>query len=386
MVRRCAEEPLVNLKRIVPGLLAGAAVMIVAQWASGILGAWVLRLQGIPPGGRPSPVSSIVVAIVLGMLVANVAGLPRWFGPGLDFGIKRILRLGIILVGLKLSFFDVVRLGAFGIPVVFCVVASALVLTHVLGRRLGVSDRLATLAAASTGICGVTATVAVAPTIEADDQEVAFTIANVTIFGVVAMFAYPHVAHALFGGSPGAAGLFLGTSIHETAQVMGAAVSYREVFQDEAAMQVATVTKLTRNVFLVAVVPVLGFVHARRRGAAGPARRVGIAKLFPLFVLGFLAMAVLRSIGDAGARGGSAFGVLAPSEWTGVTRLVGERVAGALLGTAMACVGLATRLSVFKGLGLRPLYLGALSATLVGAVSLGLAALVGPHVILAPVR
>ena len=147
------------------------------------------------------------------------------------------------------------------------------------------SDRLSTLAAASTAICGVTATVAVAPTIDADDREVAYTIANVTLFGIVAMFVYPYVAHALFAATSASAGLFLGTSIHETAQVMGAALSYREVFHDEAAMKIATVTKLTRNVCLVAVVPVLAWLHSRSQGSQS--KRVNVLKLFPLFVLAF---------------------------------------------------------------------------------------------------
>jgi uncharacterized integral membrane protein (TIGR00698 family) len=364
--------------RLVPGVLLAAAVMIAANWLGGILGAWVLRMQGIPPEGRASPVSGIMVAILLGMLIANTIGVGSVFAPGLQFGIKKVLRLGIILVGIKLSFLDVMKLGAWGVPVVLVLIAVAIVLTRALGRRLGVSDKLATLAAASTAICGVTATVAVAPTIDADDREVAYTIANVTLFGIAAMFLYPYLAHALFAATPGSAGMFLGTSIHETAQVMGAALSYKEVFHDEAAMKVATVTKLTRNLCLVLVVPVLAWLHARSQGA-GKAKRVDFKQLFPVFVLGFVAMAVLRSIGDAGVRSGSAFGVWDAAAWARVTKLIGESLAPWALGTAMASVGLTTRLSVFRGLGLRPLYLGAIAATLVGVVSLGLAALVGPH-------
>jgi uncharacterized integral membrane protein (TIGR00698 family) len=365
--------------RLIPGVALAAAVMVASSFLAGLLGAWVLRLQGIPPQGRPSPVSAIMVAIVLGMLIANTAGVAGVFAPGLQFGIRKLLRLGIILVGIKLSFLDVVKLGAWGVPVVLTLIAAAIFLTRALGRRLGVSDRLATLAAASTAICGVTATVAVAPTIDADDREVAYTIANVTLFGIAAMFLYPYLAHALFAGTPGAAGMFLGTSIHETAQVMGAALSYKEVFHDEAAMKVATVTKLTRNLCLVLVVPALAYLHARGQGAGSRSRRVDVGKLVPVFVLGFVAMAVFRSVGDAGARSGLAFGLWDPAAWARVTRLVGESWAPWALGTAMAAVGLTTRLSVFRGLGLKPLYLGALAATLVGVVSLGLAALVGPH-------
>jgi uncharacterized integral membrane protein (TIGR00698 family) len=364
---------------VLPGLALAGLVMIAAHFASGWLGARVLELQGIDPTGRSSPISGIMVAIVIGIIVANAVRLPSWMGAGFAFGTKRVLRLGIILVGIRLSFLDVVKLGAWGIPVVFTVIAVALVLATFLGRRLGVSDRLSTLAAASTAICGVTATVAVAPTIDADDKEVAYTIANVTLFGIVAMFAYPYLAHALFPSVPGAAGMFLGTSIHETAQVMGAALSYREMFHDEVAMKTATVTKLTRNVFLVAVVPALAWMHRRRTGAAakGPAK---LTQLFPLFVLGFLLMAIVRSTGDLGARGGAAFGIWSPAEWKDVTTVIGDRVAYGALGVAMACVGLGTRLSTFRGLGLRPIWLGALTSALVGATALGLAAAVGRFV------
>ena len=363
---------------LIPGVAVAAGVMVAANWLAGILGGWVLRAQGIAPEGRASPVSGIMVAILLGMVVANLGGALPVLAPGLQFGIKKLLRLGIIFVGIRLSFLDVVKLGAWGIPVVLVLIAGAVVLTRALGRRLGVSDRLATLAAASTAICGVTATVAVAPTIDADDREVAYTIANVTLFGIVAMFVYPYVAHALFAATPASAGLFLGTSIHETAQVMGAALSYREVFHDEAAMKIATVTKLTRNVCLVAVVPILAWLHARSQGSQS--KHVSILKLFPLFVLGFLAMAILRSFGDAAVANGLAYGLWDAAEWKQVTRLIGETISSWLLGTAMASVGLTTRLGVFRGLGLRPLYLGALAATLVGVLSLALAALVGPRI------
>jgi uncharacterized integral membrane protein (TIGR00698 family) len=369
------------LIRVVPGLGLAAGVMLLANWLGGVLGEIVLRVQGIAPEGRVSPISMIMVAIVLGMIVANVVALPKTFAPGLAFGMKKVLRLGIILVGVKLSFFDVIKLGAYGVPVVVLLIAAVLVITHLLAKRLGVTDRLATLAAASTAICGVTATVAVAPTIDADDNEVAYTIANVTLFGIVAMFVYPWLAHALFPSTPGAAGMFLGTSIHETSQVMGAALSYKEVFHDEVAMKIATITKLTRNVCLVAVVPVLAYVYARKQGVAdGAARKVNLLKLFPVFVLGFLGMAVLRSIGDAGARGGLAFGIWDAAAWTGVTKLVGDKIAYYVLGTAMACVGLTTKLSVFRGLGLKPLWLGAIVSLLVAGLALGLAALVGPFV------
>jgi uncharacterized integral membrane protein (TIGR00698 family) len=363
---------------VVSGLTLAIVVMLLAGLLARWLGASVLRLQGLDPAGRPSPISGISMAILLGLLAANTVGVPAMFRPGLSFAVKRILRLGIILVGIRLSFFDVIKLGAWGVPVVGTIVVIALLVSHGFARLLGVSDRLGTLAAASTAICGVTAALSVGPVIEAEESEVAYTVANVTLFGLVAMLFYPYLAHALFGAASGAVGLFLGTGIHDTSQVMGASLSYKELFRDERALQVATVTKLTRNVFLVAVVPALAYRHARRTGHAG--RRVPIARLFPLFVLGFLGMAVVRSLADASlASGGRALGIWDAASWPGVTRTVGESWGAAALGTAMAGVGLSTDLRAFRALGWRPLYLGALSALLVAGVALLLASLVGPR-------
>lgn len=361
---------------LLPGLALALLVAHVANLLGTAAGEALLRVQGIDPAGKASPVSGIAVAVVLGLLIANSIRLNPIFGPGLEFAMKKILRLGIILVGIKLSIVDVLKVGAIGIPVVIAVVGVGIGVTLWIARKAGVGSRLATLAAASTAICGITATVAVAPAIGADDREVAYTVANVTLFGLVAMLAYPYLAHALFAEHPGAAGLFLGTAIHETSQVMGAALTYKEVFSADLAAQVATVAKLTRNALLVAVVPTLAFLYAR---SGAERQEVTLSKLFPVFVLGFIAMSLVRTAGDLGVAGnGLAFGVLEAPAWSHLTRTVGEKVAALLLGTALAGVGLTTTFGVFRNLGFRPLLIGMTAALAVGIVSLALAAAVGP--------
>lgn len=364
--------PLVRLPALLPGVLAAAVTVVLSMRLAAWLGASLLRLQGIDPTGRGSPISAISIAVILGLAMANLLPRPAVLKPGLEFAVKKLLRAGIILVGLKLSMIDVFSKGLLGIPVVAAVIATALLVSGRLARVLGVSARLGTLTAAATGICGVTATVATAPAIGADDREVAYTVANVTLFGVLAMLLYPLVAHLFFADHPVSAGLFLGTAIHDTSQVMGAALSYREVYSDEIAFQVATVTKLTRNVFLVAVVPLLGFLHARAGGDAS--KRPPLSQLFPVFVLGFLAMTALRTAGDSGL---AASAGLDGDAWKSVTRTLGESWATALLATAMASVGLSTDLRSFRALGLKPLWLGASAAILVGGSGLLLAAIVG---------
>ncbi len=355
--------------RLLPGLLLAAGVVAVAHVLAVHGGAWIVRAQGLDPAKVASPLSTVTVAILLGLAMANTSGTPALFAPGLKFGTAKLLRLGIILVGIKLTFVEVLRLGAWGVPVVAAVVGGALVLTIFIARRLGLSDRMAYLAAASTSICGVTATLAVAPQLDAEDREVAYTVANVTLFGLAAMLAYPYLAHALFAASPASAGLFLGTSIHDTSQVVGAAMNYRALYDQPRAFEVATVAKLTRNCALVAVIPILAALWARRAG--GPGKSVGWARLFPLFVLGFLAMALLRSAGDAAGWGAA---------WKSAVRLVGDDAAPFALAGAMASVGLSTRFASFKGLGWRPVLAGAAAALIVGGLGLGLAALAGPRI------
>ncbi len=353
------------------------SVSLLAHRVASLLGAQLLRWQGLAPEGRASPVSAIALSVILGLLLSGLARA-RWLLPGLDFAMKKLLRLGIILLGLKLAIGDVLKVGAIGIPLVASVVAIGVAASLVLARALKVSRSLGLLAAASTGICGITAALAVAPVLEADDKEVAYTVANVTLFGLVGMLLYPYLAHALFAAHPGAAGAFLGTAIHDTSQVMGAALSYQEMFDQPQVAQIATITKLTRNSMLVLVVPVLGLLH-RRMSAREHGTPVSLSKLFPLFVLGFLAASVFRSVGEAGlSASGAAYGLLDPSSWVRFIRLLGEQTAGLLLGTALAAVGMTTRLSVFRALGVTPLLLGLAAALVVSLSALGLAATVGP--------
>lgn len=366
-----------TLRELGPGLLIAFLIMGAAPVAAEALGAALLAGLGPAGQGRANPISPISVAVVLGLAWAGGFGLPPSAKKGLGFCIKTVLRLGIVLVGIKLSFLDVVDAGLRAVPVVVAVVAFALVAAGRLARLLGVGERMGILAAASTAICGVTAAVATGSAIEAEEAEVGYTVANVTLFGTLAMLAYPYLAHALFEGRPGAAGIFLGTAIHDTAQVMGAALAYGQVFGDEAAVKVATVTKLTRNLFLVVVIPYLALEAARRRG--GEARAVDTRALFPGFVLGFVGLALVRTVGDWGvaAPGGAAFGILGAADWKALTGFVGGPAAYACLGMAMAAVGLSVDLKAVRALGLRPVALGALSALAVGLVALAGAALLG---------
>jgi uncharacterized integral membrane protein (TIGR00698 family) len=360
-----------------PGVAAAVAVMLAGFGGADLLGRAMLAARGLTGS---SPISGVPVAIVLGLLLRNLLTLPPSLAAGLKFCTTTVLRLGIVLVGIKLSVVEMARLGLAGVPVVLAAIGTGLLFVTWFNRRLGLPPRLGTLIAAGTSICGVTAIVSTAPAIEADEREVAYAVANVVAFGLFGMLVYPYVAHALLASSA-AVGLFLGTAVHDTSQVVGAALTYRQIYADDAVLRVATVTKLTRNLFLAGVIPVLTWTHARRSSASGGTapRRTTWRTLIPSFVLGFVAMAAIRSLADTMlGSGGRALGVWDAGAWTALTSFIGD-TAGAkwLLGTAMAAVGLNTSVAVFKGVGLRPFAVGMAGAIVVGLVGFAMALLLG---------
>jgi uncharacterized membrane protein YadS len=155
------------------------------------------------------------------------------------------------------------------------------------------------------------------------------------------------------------------------------------MYADDTVLRVATVTKLTRNIFLAGIIPLLTWLHLRRsHKTGGPRPHLKWTSYVPGFVVGFLAMAVIRTLGDYGMRSsGAAFGLIDQEAWTRVTSLLseywGSRI---LLGTAMAGVGLNTSFGVFRGVGLKPFVVGFAGALAVGTVGLLMAILLGRYV------
>ena len=356
--------------------------MLAGFWLADRIGQQILAWQGLSGG---SPLSGVPVAIVLGLLLRNLLPLPSSLTPGLKFATTTILRAGIVLVGIRLSVFDVLKLGVAGLPVVLAAIGTGLLFVTWFNRKLGLPPRLGTLIAAGTSICGVTAIVSTAPAIDADEREVAYAVANVVAFGLFGMLTYPYLAHALLPTSE-TIGLFLGTAVHDTSQVVGAALTYKQVYGDDVVLRVATVTKLTRNIFLAAVIPLLTWMHVRSQAKTAGSGAVGgvvkLSSLVPGFVIGFLAMAVVRSIGDwTLGSGGAAFGMWNAATWGSITKQLGDYWASQiLLGTAMAAVGLNTNFAVFKGVGLKPFAVGMAGALVVGAVGMAMAILFGRFV------
>jgi uncharacterized integral membrane protein (TIGR00698 family) len=348
--------------------LPGLTLALLIAFAGKLLA----ELPAAALGFEKTPVSPILIAILLGLLIRNTIGLPSVYEPGLALALKRILRIGVALLGIRLSLAAAGTIGLVALPIVFCCIATALFFVTRLGAWVGLPPRLTTLIAVGTAICGNSAIVAIAPIIEADDDEVSYAVGCVTLFGLVALIVYPYLGHALFDGDPTLVGLFLGTAIHDTAQVAGAGMVYLAQFGTPEVLDSATVTKLQRNMFMLAVIPLMAFYTRKKRPSTSLAIQLKAA--VPLFVFGFLAMSLLRTIGDIGDQ---PFGLLSPETWREFIRL-STQTATLCLAIAMAAVGLGTSFTRLRGLGFRPLAVGLLAAALVGCVSYVLVRTVGP--------
>jgi uncharacterized integral membrane protein (TIGR00698 family) len=352
-----------DLPKLLPGLLAISSLAWVSFLISDFVGERLLRFE-------KSPISPVMIALVLGLSIKLVIPLAEPITPGLKFGVKKVLRLGIILLGIRLTVFDIFKLGAFGVPVVALCIIGALVFTTWINKKFTLPERLGTLIAVGTSICGVTAIVAASPAIDADEEEAAYAITVITIFGLIATIAYPYLADFIFSGQANQVGIFIGTSVHETAQVVGAGQIYADTFSQPRVLDIATISKLVRNVFMAGVIPLMTLYYARKveDGKFG-GKKTSFAKLFPKFIFGFLAMAFLRSLGDLGINEHDlAFGLFGAGSWSTLIGFI-KRIAEFCLVTALAGVGLSTNFKSIKTLGLKPFIVGFCASAAVGVIS-----------------
>jgi uncharacterized integral membrane protein (TIGR00698 family) len=347
---------------VLPGLFLAFILAIGGQFLSDLIG---ITWMGLPK----SPISAIMMAILLGILIRNTIPLPDAVKPGIRFGLVRVLRLGIVLLGIRLSLAEAGAIGLQSLPIIIGAVVSALLIVGYLARKVGLSGRLGTLIAVGTSVCGATAIVATAPAIGAKDDEVSYSVACVTLFGVIAMLVYPFAGHWIFSGDAFKSGLFLGTAVHETAQVAGAGLVYQQYYEDPLALDVATVTKLVRNLGMLVIIPLMSIMYHRKSTEAGEAPKWWT--MIPLFVVGFACMSLLRTIGDSGEL---AFGFIQPDMWKEIVNRTKD-IAEICLAVAMAAVGLGTSIKGLRSIGLKPLAVGLFSAVLVGGVSITLISL-----------
>src|SRR6266478_7547363 len=260
------------------------------------IGSAVAAMAVAPPRVRRSPTSAMPTRSSRYMAQFSI-GVPAWAGSGLNWAMYRLLRVGIALIGLRLTLGGATAIAATALPVALSCLTVALIAGIGIARLLAVPRRLGLLLAIGTAVCGCTAVVAMAPLIRARHAETAFAVTCVVLFGCIAMLFYPWVAGHFLAASPVHAGIFLGTAIHDTSQVIGAALIYSQQAAAPAALAAASVAKLLRNLSIAVLLPVAAWLAQRREARAGapaPAAAGGgtRAPRVPLFVLAFIGFIV----------------------------------------------------------------------------------------------
>jgi uncharacterized integral membrane protein (TIGR00698 family) len=328
----------------VPGLIAVAILAGTAYAATRVL---------------PGIFGAATIGLFLGMFVANISRTSMFDG-GAKLARGWLLPLGIVLLGARLSLADILSTGLGAISVLVIDITLVLVVTLTLARFMGMSARLATLIGVGTAICGNTAIIATAPVVKADDREVSFAVATITLFGTAAVIVFPLIGHAL-GMSDNLFGHWAGAAVNDTSQVTATAFSY-----SVPAGETATIVKLTRNTLMVPVIFLVGTWFATRQAGAedsGERRslRTSALKAVPPFLLGFLALALINSAG------------LIPNEVADtMVQLSQVFIVAALVG-----VGLSTKFSALRKTGPGPFLMGLVVAIMLAIVSLGLFMAIG---------
>lgn len=322
-------------RRIVPGVLVCLAVAGAAYGLSRFL---------------PS-VSPLIIAIVAGVVATNVLPIPRMLAPGIDFSAKKLLRVGIVFLGLQLALGDIVSLGLPVLAVVVIIVAGGLIGTAFIGRIMRVPSHLTLLIACGFSICGAAAVAGAAGVTDPNDEAEEDTItavALVVIFGTIMIAVIPSAASAL-GMSEAAAGMWAGGSIHEIAQVVAAGGII-----GTGALTMAVIVKLARVLLLAPVIATLSIRQRRASRTAGEeAVRGKLPPIVPPFIIGFLAMVLVRSF------------ITLPD----VVVSAGSIVQTVLLAAAMFGLGLGVKVKTLRKVGFRPFLLAAASTVLVAGLA-----------------
>lgn len=339
-------------KTVVPAPLSG--LLICATLAAG---AWILvdLLKRLPEPLSALPASPMVVAILAGLALAGVATRRPAWQPGLDMARGILLKTAVALIGLRLSLVELGALGGQALPLVLVVVLTGLALTFWLVHAAGGNRHLAGLLGVGTAICGASAIAALTPALKARPEETAYAVACVALVGLLATLFYPFLLPPLLA-DPTAVGLVMGAAIHDTAQVTAAAAAHEQLWQQDGTINAATVTKLIRNFSMVLVIPAMAWLLSEP--GSGP-RYVPI----PLFIVAFVALSVVRSIGDAW------LGAQTPA-WQALITAMGS-VSQFLFAMAMAAIAMGIRFRQLRVLGWKPAAAALLAALAILITAVG---------------
>ena len=340
------------LRRILAGLVLTIACALAARF-----------LHGLLPAKAGAIVGEVVIAVLLGLVIGNAIALPDLLALGIRFSFHSLLRVAIVLLGAQFSFAQVVAIGGKSVLMIAVLMTLALLVAHTLGRLAGVPGRLATLIGVGTAVCGNTAITATAPVIHAHDEEVSFAVATNTLFGTAAVFLYPLLGHWI-GLSNAAFGTWAGTAVNDTSQVVATGFAY-----SDAAGKVATAVKLTRNALMGPVIVGIGLWYGRGGKSAGAGMGARMRQSIPVFVLGFLLMALLNTLGVIARLGSLSHRDLA-HDFQVASRF--------LILVALSGVGLSTKLRAMRKIGATPFLVGFATAATTAVASYFLIRWLGP--------
>ena len=313
----------------------------------GVAAASVL-LEELIPGGI---LGASIIALFMGTII-NSFFHPAWIKPALKFTSKKILKLAIILLGASLSIGTIMNVGRMTFFVMLFTFGMCFGGGYFIRKLFGINWKLSNLISAGTGICGGSAVAALAPVIEADDKDVAFAMSSTFIFDMIMVAVYPIMGKLLGMGDMGY-GIWAGTSVNDTASVVASGYAF-----SEAAGDFATMVKLTRTVAIIPTVLVFAYISMRIKrkqlSVENNGQKVKLTKIIPWFICGFLALAILNSVGCIPV----------------AVATVIKNTSKFLMVTALAAIGLSTSLTDFKKAGLKPMFYGVTIDTLVTLTAL----------------
>ena len=333
------------LLTLLPGILLLGAIGYAGKFTE----------QSITAYGRANHIALpnieyVLWAILYGLIVANTIGVPSLFRAGVDT-YEFWLKLGIVFQGVRFLLGDVMKLGSMSLGFVAVELAVSIALMTWLGQRFRLTPKLTSLLAIGSSICGVSAIIAAKGAIEADDEDVSYAIAAILALGAFSLLAFPFIGHAL-GMSDQAYGLWVGLAVDNTAESTAAGALY-----SDAAAKFAVLAKTTRNATIGFVVLGYALYWAKKKQAQSIENKAAFLwQKFPKFVLGFLAISLLATLG-----------AFTPSQMTDLANL--SRWAFLL---TFAGVGLRTDLREMRKQGMRPFVVGAIGEFAIAGLTLGM--------------
>ncbi len=294
--------------RLIPGILVMFAIAVLARGGTDLGIPWWPGLE-VFFASRPVTekilidilhLNYILISILTGMLLRNIFGMPRIIAPGVKTS-RLFIKTGVILLGSLYSIVELANLGTTAFLMVIFFISLTLVLTLYLGQKLGMSPAAASVLAAGTAVCGVSAIVATAPAVRAKTSDVVYSIATILTVGLIFLFTFPTIG-TILGLSQHQFGVWAGTGILNSGQVLAAALAYDHGTLDHASVSLKTgeVFNLTRVLFLPFVVLLLAVYSSSKEKDDIYSYYTGIWSKFPLFVIGFLVVVLMTSFGMLG--------------------------------------------------------------------------------------